>query len=162
MSTPPDETMVRWAAERARLLYDGVHVAHRSCGVAIAETFDRDGRPYVGLRKGGLTGTGPCGAILAGKLVLGEILGDPDPHAKATPALIAAANRFDALLAERMGLTAGASVPICAQLTAPLGEFAGPRRHGFCRDLAADVAEIVARVLTEQGVSIRALEEPTA
>lgn len=154
------DPMVTWARERARLLYDGTRVAHRSCGVAIAETFGRDGRTYVGLRKGGLTGMGPCGAILGGKLVLAEVLGDPDPLAPATPALIAAAERFDALLRERLALPEGASVPVCATLTAPLGDFKGAVRHGFCRDLAADVAAVVAACLREQGVQIETLPEP--
>ena len=44
-ATPPDDAVAAleaaraWAEQRAFLLYEGKAVAHRSCGVAIAETF---------------------------------------------------------------------------------------------------------------------------
>lgn len=147
-----------WAAARARLLYDGSQVAHRSCGVAIAETFGAERRPYVGLRRGGLDGQGTCGAIGAGVLLLGEVFGADDPASPSTPALVAAVERYHALWRERTGL-GGRSV-ICNDLTAPLGPFQGPARHGFCTDLAATVAGCVAQVLVESGAEVPEVAAP--
>src|SRR3982750_511947 len=79
------------AARRvAFTLYEGVRTPHRSCGIALAETFNVPSRPYQALRKGGITGKGDCGAIRAGEQVLGELLGDPDPTGQVTPGLRAA------------------------------------------------------------------------
>ena len=72
---------------KALVLYDGVETPHRSCGIALAETFDRPTAAYQSLRRGGITGKGRCGAVVAGQLLLGELLGDPDPVGKVTPAL---------------------------------------------------------------------------
>jgi len=69
-------------------------VPHRSCGIAIAETFGVPSRPYQALRRGGITGKGACGAIRAGEQVLGELLGDPDPVGAVTPELRAAVTWF--------------------------------------------------------------------
>ena len=55
-----------------------MEVPHRSCGIALAETFNLATTPYQCLRNGGITGKGECGAIKAGELILGEYLGDPD------------------------------------------------------------------------------------
>src|SRR5579862_1263444 len=75
-----DETAyIATARDKAFILYEGVRVPHRSCGIAIAETFGLATRPYRALRRGGITGKGSCGAIRAGEHVLGELLGDPDP-----------------------------------------------------------------------------------
>src|SRR5262252_6981441 len=88
------------AREKAFVLYEGVRVPHRSCGIAIAETFGLPTRPYQALRRGGITGKGACGAIRAGEHVLGELLGDPDPTGAVTPELRAAIAWFqDAWLA---------------------------------------------------------------
>ena len=78
---------MRALREKARVLYEGNEVPHRSCGVALAETFARDPRPYLTLRRGGLTGEGLCGAVLAGQMVLGELLGGDDFTAAAPAAL---------------------------------------------------------------------------
>src|SRR6266446_10895012 len=87
----PDEAhYIASARDKAFVLYEGVRVPHRSCGIAIAETFDLPTRPYQALRRGGITGKGPCGAIRAGEQVLGELLGDPDPIGAVTPELRAA------------------------------------------------------------------------
>ena len=40
MTDGPDLEMLSWAEARCRRLYDGKSLAHRSCGVAMAETFD--------------------------------------------------------------------------------------------------------------------------
>ena len=59
------------ARQKAFTLYEGKTVPHRSCGIALAETFGLGTAPYQALRKGGITGAGECGAIKAGELVLG-------------------------------------------------------------------------------------------
>src|SRR5512142_2850409 len=112
--------------EKARTLYEGKRVAHRSCGIAIAATFDRATPAYQALRRGGLTGEGTCGAIVAGQLVLGELLGDPDPTAPATPQLKAAMARYRAEVARRLG--GGTHAPVCNDLVAPFPRFEGPER----------------------------------
>src|SRR2546425_8452426 len=75
------------ARDKAFVLYEGVRVPHRSCGIALAETFALATAPYQALRRGGITGKGACGAIRAGEQVLGELLGDPDPVGAVTPEL---------------------------------------------------------------------------
>ena len=70
-----EQALVAEAARKAHVLYEGRQVSHRSCGIALAETFGLPSAPYQALRKGGITGAGECGAIKAGELVLGEILG---------------------------------------------------------------------------------------
>ena len=69
--SPDDVAYITAAREKAFVLYEGVQVPHRSCGIAIAETFNLPTRPYQALRRGGITGKGPCGAIRAGEHVLG-------------------------------------------------------------------------------------------
>ena len=73
------------ARQTAHWLYEGVETPHRSCGIALAETFGLPTEPYQAFRKGGITGEGPCGAIQAGMVILGQILGDPDPTGAVTP-----------------------------------------------------------------------------
>ncbi len=143
--------------EKARVLYEGKEVRHRSCGIALAETFGVPSRPYQALRKGGLTGEGPCGAVQAGRLVLGELLGDPDPAGPVTPALREAMARYEARLAAR--LPAAARAP-CNALTAPFESFASPERAAFCTVLAAAVAEAVAETLAEAGLELPSGELP--
>src|ERR1051326_2210118 len=102
--TPDEVTYIASARTKAFVLYEGVKVAHRSCGIAIAETFNLPTRPYQALRKGGITGKGDCGAIRAGEHILGELLGDPDPTGAVTPELRAAITWFqDAWLARIRG-----------------------------------------------------------
>ncbi len=162
--TPHDAAAVAaaraWAEARARLLYDGKVVAHRSCGVAIAESFGRDGRPYVGLRRGGLTGEATCGAIGAGVLVLGEIFGAEDPASPSTPALVAAVTRYQALWQARLQRGAARTV-VCNDLTGQFAAFGSPERHAFCTDIATEVAGCVAQVMVEQGVDVARLVPPT-
>src|SRR5262245_40216321 len=87
---PCEQELIDRARETAHVLYEGKRVAHRSCGIALAETFGLPSRPYQSLRRGGITGEGECGAIKAGELVIGELLGDPDPRGPVTPPLRAA------------------------------------------------------------------------
>ncbi|MCB9796037.1 MAG: hypothetical protein H6741_25350 [Alphaproteobacteria bacterium] len=151
MST--DDPRVLAARQKAFLLYEGRVTPHRSCGIAMAETFGLGTRPYQALRRGGLTGEGECGVIVSGRLILGEILGDPDPSGPPTPALKQAIALFNARWPERVqrGAAEGESM-ICNTLTAPFEDFRGPARAGFCAALATEVATVVAEVLLELGV----------
>ena len=143
------------------LMYEGKQVPHRSCGISIAETFGRATPAYQSLRKGGITGKGECGAIKAGELVLGEFLGDPEPTGKITEILKEGAALYRRIWTERFDLGPGSRdgrgnlTIICDDLVAPLGEFGGPVRHGYCTALAADVAAVVAEVLLRLGVPVQ-------
>jgi hypothetical protein len=169
---------VEAARRKAFILYEGKLTPHRSCGIALAETFNLPTRPYQSLRRGGITGEGECGAIKAGELILGEILGDPDPTGPPTPVLREAARRYREEWTRRVdrgpaggaaraagtggGVPAaagggGGTVPaqldiICNHLTTPFGDFQGPARQRFCTSIAAEVAEIVAEILLRAGV----------
>jgi hypothetical protein len=143
--TPDEAAYVAAARAKAFTLYEGVATPHRSCGIAIAETFNLPTRPYQALRRGGITGKGPCGAIRAGEHVLGELLGDPDPTGAVTPELRAAISWFqDAWLAR---LRHGEPDIVCDHLVRPHGDFAGPARKAFCTNLAAEVAALTAEAL---------------
>ena len=147
--TPDEAAYVAAARAKAFVLYEGVRVAHRSCGIALAETFGLPTRAYQALRRGGITGKGACGAIRAGEQVLGELLGDPDPAGAVTPALRAAASWYqDAWLAR---IRHGEPDIICNDLVRPHGDFAGPARKAFCTNLAADVAALAAEALCRFG-----------
>lgn len=143
--------LVAWAEARTWLLYEGREVAHRSCGIALAETFGVPSRPYQALRRGGITGLGECGAIKAGELLLGELLGDPDPTGAVTPALARAATRYRALWEASVELGSAESIQ-CSALTGQFADFHSPERLGFCTRLAATVSRCVATVLLEEGV----------
>lgn len=130
----------------AHTLYEGTSTPHRSCGVAIAETFGRHTLSYQSLRKGGITGCGECGAIKGGELVLGELLGDPDPTGRVTPELREAVQRYRALW--RAKLDHPDSI-ICNDLTSRFDEFRSPERHAMCTGLATLVAECVAQTLLD-------------
>lgn len=147
--TTDEASYVAAARDKAFVLYEGVRVAHRSCGIAIAETFGLATRPYQALRRGGITGKGACGAIRAGEHVLGELLGDPDPTGAVTDALRAAIAWFqDAWLARLRG---GNPDIVCDHLVRPLGDFAGAGRKEFCTSLAAEVAALTAEALCRFG-----------
>jgi hypothetical protein len=148
MSDDARAAYARAARDRANALYAGVRTPHRSCGIALAETFGLPTASYQSLRKGGITGDGPCGAIAAGTLVLGELLGDPDPTGPVTPALREAVPRYRAAVAAKIE---GAIELPCNTRTAPLGAFAGEPRKAYCTRLAALVAESVAEVLWDLG-----------
>lgn len=147
--TPDEATYVTAARDKAFTLYEGTVVPHRSCGIAIAETFGLPTRPYQALRRGGITGKGPCGAIRAGEHVLGELLGDPEPTGAVTAELREAIAWFqDAWLSRLRG---GDPDIVCDHLVRPRGEFTGPARKAFCTSLAAEVAALTAEALCRFG-----------
>ncbi|ACY18235.1 hypothetical protein [Haliangium ochraceum] len=141
-----DQAVIARARDKAFVLYEGEQVAHRSCGIALAETFDLPSRPYQSLRRGGITGCGACGAIRAGEQVLGELLGDPDPAGPVTDALRRAAIWYQQQAAARIDRGASPDI-ICNHLTAPLGDFHGAARKRFCTALVAEVAALTAEAL---------------
>jgi len=148
-------TFVKAAREKAHLLYEGRVVPHRSCGIALAETFGRPTAAYQSLRRGGILGQGECGAIVAGRLVLGEILGDPDPSGPISPALQAAMVRYEERWREHVdrGAAPGGDI-VCNTLTGVFPIFRSPERHAFCTAIATGVATAVARVLVQAGVEL--------
>ncbi len=150
-----EKSLVAAARDKAFVLYEGRVTPHRSCGIALAETFNLPSPPYQSLRRGGITGEGECGAIKAGELVLGELLGDPDPTAGVTPALRAAAGHYRRAWQERVDRGPGGEggCTICNTLTEPFGDFASIERQRFCTNIAATVAEIVAAILVRSGVA---------
>ncbi len=139
---------VATARARAHALYLGEVTPHRSCGIALAETFGLPSRAYQSLRKGGLTGEGSCGAVQAGILVLGDLLGDPSPTGAVTPELRTAITAYRAAIGARLPGTVETS---CNARTAPAGDFSGRPRLLLCTGLAAVVAETVAEVLWDLG-----------
>jgi hypothetical protein len=147
---------VEAARATAFVLYEGVRVPHRSCGIAIAETFGLATPAYQSLRRGGITGAGTCGALRAGEQALGELLGDPDPGGAVTPALRAAIVWYQAAAPARVD-RGDAPDTICNSLVRPLGDFAGPRRKAFCTSLAAEVAALTAEALCRFGAARPAL-----
>ena len=136
---------------KALILYEGERTPHRSCGIALAEAFDRPTAAYQSLRRGGITGQGTCGAIVAGQLLLGEFLGDPDPKGSVTPALRTAMTRYLARVDAELDRGASPTL-ICNDMTAPHGEFMGPARHRFCTAVVGQVAQLVDEILREHGI----------
>lgn len=159
---PTPDALVAAARATCRALYDGVVTPHRSCGIALAETFGLPTAPYQALRRGGITGAGECGAIVAGRLVLGELLGDPDPTGAVTPALRAAMEDYERRWRARVdrGRAPGVDV-ICDTLTGQFVTFGSRERHAFCTDLATEIATVVAEVLVAQGVPFEVTPTPT-
>lgn len=151
----PGDPRIQAARAKAFLLYEGRRTPHRSCGIALAETFGMEPAPYQALRRGGLTGCGECGAVIAGRLVLGQLFGDPDPTGGITDALLAAARAYEAGLHGRMDRgQASESAVTCNALTAQFAAFHSPERAAFCTRLAADIAETVAEVAVAGGAPI--------
>lgn len=147
--TPEEQAYIGAARDKAYVLYQGVKTPHRSCGIALAETFGLPTRPYQALRRGGITGKGACGAIRAGEQVLGELLGDPEPTGAVTPALRDAVAWYqDAWLTRLRG---GNPDIVCDHLVRPHGDFMGPARKHFCTNIAADVAALTAEALCRFG-----------
>ena len=140
---------------KALVLYQGERTPHRSCGIALAEAFGRPTAAYQSLLRGGITGQGTCGAIVAGQLLLGELLGDPDPTGKVTPALRSAMTRYLARVHVELDRD-GVESTICNDMTAPKGEFTSAARHAFCTGIAAQVAQLVDETLREHGVAVTA------
>jgi hypothetical protein len=139
--------------EKARVLYEGRLTPHRSCGIALAEAFDRGTLAYQALRRGGLDGEGPCGAILAGQLLLGELLGYADPTAPAAQALRDAMADYRVAVAARV-VDGRAPSQRCRDLVARFPIFASEERALFCTDVIATVAEIVAGIAQAHGATL--------
>lgn len=157
--TDADRALIERARRKAFLLYEGKVVAHRSCGICLAETFGVPWRPYQALRKGGLTGEGACGAIRAGEMILGELLGPERPDEAAPERLKRAILFYQAAWRERQA-RAGWHDTICNTLVAPFSEFAGPERAGFCANMAAETAALVAEALIRERESFEIREIP--
>jgi hypothetical protein len=155
--TPAERDAVAALREKARVLYEGKRVAHRSCGIALAETFGVATRPYQALRGGGITGEGPCGAVQAGRLILGEIFGDPDPTGAVTPALRGAIQHYESQIARRLGEAQRAS---CRTLTGRFPVFQSEPRAAFCTGLAAEVAEVLAETVAKFGGALASATIP--
>ncbi|MCA9675481.1 MAG: hypothetical protein H6709_04765 [Kofleriaceae bacterium] len=146
-----ERSYVDAARRKAFILYEGRTTPHRSCGIALAETFGLATPAYQALRRGGITGEGACGAIRAGEQVLGELLGDPDPTGAVTDALRVAITWYQGA-ARRIDRGASPDY-VCNNLTRPLGDFAGAARKRFCTDLAAEVAALTAEALVRFGAA---------
>ena len=144
------DQIIAAAREKARVLYEGKRVAHRSCGIALAETFNVPTRPYQSLRRGGITGEGQCGAIKAGELILGEIFGDPDPVGPVTQALRKAVVYYQTAIAARVD-RGGSPTIICNDLTQRFQDFKSHERQEFCTGIAATVAEALAETILKYG-----------
>lgn len=144
--TEHEQALIQAARNKAYILYEGVQVPHRSCGIALAETFNLPTRPYQALRRGGITGCGMCGAIRAGEHILGEYLGDPDPAGAVTDRLRRAMTWYQAEVPRR--ITHGAAQDfLCNTLTAQFASFGSAERMSFCTNIAAEVAELTAEAL---------------
>ncbi len=141
-----ERELVAAAREKCHILYEGKRVPHRSCGIALAETFNLRTAPYQSLRRGGITGQGECGSIKAGELILGEYLGDPAPTGPVTAALRDAAAYYRQSWQSRIDRGQSHSI-VCNDLTEPFTDFHGAERQSFCTQLAATVAELVAETL---------------
>lgn len=143
------------ARRKAFLLYEGRVTPHRSCGIALAETFGLASASYQSLRRGGVTGNGECGAVVAGRLVLGELLGDPSPTGTVTTELRAAVSAYDAEIGPRLHTAEPWGDRIaCNRLTARFDSFLSEERLRSCTNIAADVAESVAIVLDRLGRTV--------
>ena len=149
--TDRERATVEAARLGGRLRYEGTILPHRSCGIALAETFGRATEPYQALRRGGITGQGECGTAVAGRMVLGEVLGDPDPGGATTPRLRVAMAELVARWGPRTGASCGAS---CNAMVEPFSDFRGVERKQFCTGLAAETAALVAETLLRNGVAV--------
>ncbi len=145
--------------EKARTLYLGKVTPHRSCGITLATAFDTATRPYQALRRGGITGEGTCGAIVAGQLLLGELLGDPDPAGPTTKALQDAMVRYRAEVARRVR-TGRATSQVCNDLVGQFPVFQSDERLLFCTDIVVTVVEIVAEIALDFGVELKVTPIP--
>jgi|ERR1051325_309099 hypothetical protein len=159
--------LIEAARRKAFILYEGKQVAHRSCGICLAETFNLATAPYQALRRGGITGEGECGAIKAGELILGEYLGDPNPAGSVTPKLREALVYYRQQWQQRAKLGPGGTRRadgsydiVCNHLTAPQGEFTGEQRQQFCTNIAATVAALVAETLLQFGATFEVTPLP--
>jgi hypothetical protein len=163
--TPGEQALCARARDVAFVLYEGKRVAHRSCGIALAETFGLPSRPYQALRRGGITGEGECGAMKAGELVLGELLGDPDPAGMVTPALREAIVWYQGEIRRRLAAAGVLPAPDapdirCNTLTRRHDDFMGEPRKAMCTNIAAEVAAATAEAALRHGAKLRVIDVP--
>lgn len=140
------------AYKKAYELYEGKITPHRSCGICLAETFGRQTMAYQALRRGGITGEGECGAIKAGELILGELLGDESPTGAVTEKLKQGMRIYRDLWQKSVDKGKAQTI-ICNDLTGQFSDFSGEDRKAFCTRLAATVAACVAETLEKLGGS---------
>lgn len=148
--TSAELVVVEAARDKARILYWGERVAHRSCGIAVAETLGLRTAPYQSLRRGGITGEGQCGSIRAGEAVLGELLGDPSPSGAVTDELRRAINWYQRQVPLRID-PGNSPDYVCNSLTRQHGDFSAPPRKRFCTELTAEVAALTTEALIRFG-----------
>jgi hypothetical protein len=148
-----NEEIVLAIKEKARTLYEGQTVRHRSCGMALAETFGLPTRPYHALRRGGVTGVNMCGAIVAGQMVLGELFAYPDPTAPTSIVLRDAMRRYHEEIQAAFE-SVGSHPWLCNDLVTRFPDFHGPERLAFCTEAVVAVAEIVARIALDLGATL--------
>ena len=154
--TDEERNQIVWSIrEKARILYEGREVAHRSCGIALAEAFNLPTRPYQALRRGGISGEGFCGAVIAGQLILGEYLGYPDPTAPVSLQLREAMTLFNREMGRRLD-RGGSPTLLCNDLVKRFAIFHTDERTDFCTGIVALVAEVVAQVLLHYEIQIEA------
>ena len=159
--TEDQKRRITAARDKAFTIYEGATVAHRSCGIALAETFNVPTPAYQALRRGGITGCGECGAIVAGRLILGEYFGDPDPTGPVTPQLKEAIAIYERLWKERVDRqNAPGTDVVCNTLTGQFEVFNSTPRHSFCTELAATVAEVCAEAILTAGGSFEVTPIP--
>ena len=121
----------------------------------MAETFDRPSQAYQVLRRGGLTGFGPCGVLQGARMILGELLGDPDPTGPVTAQLRSAIAELEARIPGRMNRQAAPGKgTTCNELTEQFAVFKSPERALFCTGLSADIAALAAEVLIRNDLPI--------
>lgn len=154
--TDEERRAVLAARQKVFLLYEGRATPHRSCGIAMAETFGRATPAYQALRRGGITGAGECGVVVSARLVLGEIFGDPDPTGPVTGALREAVLDYEARWRDRIdrGAAPGADIA-CNTLTGPFADFRSDARASFCTRLATEVGTLLAEVVVRNGGALR-------
>jgi hypothetical protein len=141
--------LIQQAREKGHILYEGKLVPHYSCGICIAETFELPTRAFQALRKGGVTGDGECGAIVAGRLVLGYFLGDPDPAGPLRPRLLEAMEYYETLWKAQTEPGQVDDIRCNALVGHLAGDFWGEERMGYCTLLASQIAGCVAQTLVK-------------
>jgi hypothetical protein len=139
---------------KAFVLYEGTKTPHRSCGIALAEAFGRRPTSYQSLRRGGITGQGTCGAVVAGQLLLGEFLGDTNPTGTVTDGLRVAMHEYQRRVETELDRGRSPDL-VCNNMTAPHGDFGSTERHAFCTHVVAQVAQLVDEVLRSHGIAVR-------
>ncbi len=153
--TPEQRQVVHSVRDRARRLFQGDQVAERSCGIALAEAFGLPTRPYQALCRGFVTGAGPCGAVTAGQLILGEYLGYGDVSAPVSLQLREASERYQREILGRIDHPGRASL-VCQELLRRFPIDREEERAEFCAGVVAAVAELVGEILAEAGVALPA------